>query len=438
MKNPVDNMLTSRIKQVFDEFEDPGAAAGWEQLRKKHPGSNRRPLILWLSSAAAVLVLATGLWFVNKNETPMAMNPGKEKKSIAGNKTTPLDTVNSFNTSKTVEKRILKQESSTRSKISFPETINPRPERTWIVSLPAESSEKLVSKLTELKTTPEQGIEKATATALEDEIALSKSATLAINDRQGFDKVKIEQAKKPQYVKEFTPEPVENEEKDEKVDFKGKKLALSVFAGSYFNYAEGSENQLNFGAGFTSDIRLGRNLKLSTGLSIASNSLSYDNGQDVPESATSDFHSVSPSTGQNLSLNLTTITRYSASLLTLDVPVNIKYQFIPESDKLYVVAGLSSGTYLNETYGFQYRNFNTASGSYSSRAQGQKIKKQLNDFDFARTLNLSFGISTAFGKTQTMSIEPFVKYPLGGLGTEDLKFGSTGVNLKIRFNPSKK
>ena len=135
---------------------------------------------------------------------------------------------------------------------------------------------------------------------------------------------------------------------------------------------------------------------------------------------------------------LTTITSYSADLLAIDIPVNLKYQFVPESDKFYVSAGLSSGTYLNETYAFQYKNFNPTSGAFSAQAKEQEIKKQLNDFDLARTLNLSFGLSTGFGKTQTISIEPFLKYPLGGLGSENLKFGSTGINLKLHFKPAKK
>jgi len=482
MKNPVDSMLTSRIKQVFDEFEDPAADAGWEQLRKKYPERNRRPLTLWLSSAAAILIFVTGLWFVNSQETPMVMTPVKEEKSFGRtDKSTPLNTADSVNSTKTAEKRLSELRIPKRLKERSLAIAEPETAKVLTATPPVTSSQVEPLNLSGLEALAEQSPEKVramglkdeipfsraatlviknqqdfdkvqieqavqptyikdgkiTTIALEDEIPLSRAATLAIEDRQDFDKVQIEQAKKPTYIKEFNPDPVENEKKVENANAKRQKLALSLFAGSYFNYAEGSENQLNFGAGFTSDIRLSRNLKLSTGLSIASNSLDYDSGQDVPESAASSFNSVAPSTGQNASRDLTTITRYSASLLTLDIPVNIKYEFVPESDKIYVLAGLSSGTYLNETYGYQYRNFNTASGYYSSQAKAQEIKRQLNDFDFARTLNLSFGISTPFGKTQTISFEPFVKYPLGGLGTENLKFGSTGINLKIRFKPSK-
>jgi hypothetical protein len=266
------------------------------------------------------------------------------------------------------------------------------------------------------------------------DIKLSKTASLVLKRPENFALIPIQPAKKQTYIKEFNPEPVEPEDKDESSGQKSKKLALSVFAGSYFNYSEGSENQLNFGAGFLSDIRLSRNLKLSTGVSIASNSLNYDSAQELPSEA---YHSFSSAKDASPG-NLTTITSYNASLLTLDIPVNIKYQFVPESDKLYVSAGLSSGTYLNETYAYEYRNFSTATGNYVSQTQDQKIKKQLNDFDLGRTLNLSLGLSTGFGKAQVLSIEPFLKYPLGGLGSENLRFGSAGINLRMRFTPQKK
>ena len=212
-------------------------------------------------------------------------------------------------------------------------------------------------------------------------------------------------------------------------------MAYSVFAGTYLNYSRGSENMMNFGAGFISDIRLSKNLKLSTGLSLASNSLSYNNNK-LPENASASLNSAVDARDGN-SLSTKSISGFTADLLMLDIPINIKYQFAPESDKFYVSGGLSSGTYLAETYKYEYRNSNSPAGSFDNRIQDQKIKKQLNDFDLGRTLNLSLGLSTGFGKTQTISIEPFVKYPLGGLGSENLRFGSTGINLRLHFKPAK-
>ena len=431
MNEPVDKMLASRIKQVFEDFEDPTADAGWKELRKKYPGRKRRPLILWLSSAAALFILATGLWFADQPGQLVTIKPAKDEKALVKLKTAPV--AKSEKAEKTV---IAKKEISDRTPeqgtVAIPPVKEHEEQPLSDVLSPVDEQPTLA--LTVPVDAQDQIQKDAPAHELPADLHPSKDAPLVLKGREGFPLIAIDPVKKPTYIKEFNPEPIETEDKDENSDPKSKKLALSVFAGSYFNYSEGSENQLNFGAGFVSDIRLSKNLKLSTGMSIASNSLNYDSAQDLPSHAYASFASSKDAS----SGNLTTITSYHASLLTLDIPVNIKYQFVPESDKFYVSAGLSSGTYLNETYAYQYRNFSTATGSYVSQTQDQKIKKQLNDFDLGRTLNLSLGISTGFGKTQVISIEPFMKYPLGGLGSENLRFGSAGVNLKLRFTPQKK
>lgn len=427
-EEPVDIKLTNRIKQVFNDFEDPRADTGWQELRKKYPGRKHRHLFFWLGSTAAVLLLATGLWFVKQDINPGAQTvlnkPVKNEKVTEHNKQTQktnsgLDSLafskqelaveSQINTSPAYIKGIKKQPSGQSTLTDFSEQI------TGLVILTAQ--ENLQPETTWAKTSAEE-ISKVLAIALKSSTELSfipilpREKSTVIEDRS-----KIQNT---------------TDNKNDKTNSKRQKLGFSVFAGSYFNYSEGSESQLNFGAGFTSDIRLSKNLKFSTGLSIASNSLSYD--QTLPKNAASSFASLNSGN----SIIYSTITSYNADLLTLDIPVNIKYQFVSESDKFYVSAGLSSGTYLAETYAYQYLSFNPSSGNSVSQTQDQKIKKQLNDFDLGRILNLSFGLSTGFGKTQTISIEPFLKYPLGGLGSENLKFGSTGINLKLHFKPVKK
>ena len=426
MKEPVDNKVINRIKQVFDEFEDPTAAAGWMELRKKYPERNRRPLILWLSSAAAILMLATGWWFINLYEQTGLKETDKKERIFVEKKENP-----SINT----------QEKETADNLSGKlQVTRPNQKSTYVKipdkPLPSVSKPFISENSTDpiLPITPGKPIsEELIALKLPEDIQKSKASEIQITPVDiAF--IKIDPVKKQANSSTLKSDEIFSSDKNEnKKDNKSRKLALTVFAGSYFNYSEGSENQLNFGAGFLSDIRISKNLKLSTGMSLASNSLSYKQG--IPQAASEYLNASKP---QLSSGNLTSITSYNASLLALDIPVNLKFQFVPESDKVYVVAGLSSGTYLNETYNYQYRFFNPASGSYSSQSQDQELRKQLNDFDLGRTLNLSFGLSTGFGKTQTISIEPFLKYPLGGLGSENLRFGSTGINLKLHFKPAKK
>ncbi|MEJ7694559.1 hypothetical protein, partial [Daejeonella sp.] len=59
-----DRKLTDKISQVFDNFEDPSAEHGWQELRKKYPESDKKPVLLWWGAAAAALVVLCGLWFI--------------------------------------------------------------------------------------------------------------------------------------------------------------------------------------------------------------------------------------------------------------------------------------------------------------------------------------------------------------------------------------
>jgi hypothetical protein len=49
--------------------------------------------------------------------------------------------------------------------------------------------------------------------------------------------------------------------KNKKADDQVKKVNFSVYAATYFNYAEGSTNQINAGAGITSDFRTKQKIK---------------------------------------------------------------------------------------------------------------------------------------------------------------------------------
>ena len=426
MKKPVDNKLSSKIKQVFDNYEDQSADAGWEKLRQKYPDRIKRPIFLWMSMAAAICLFVAGFWLISLNQQTDLSKPIKDQNRMIVKQNTSVPGAekkanSGLSSTKNIKESVPVNENVARSEGNkFPEK---KP-------APAISPDQAVYVVQETS-----GTNKVPGKLISEEVEKTTSIGVTRSDRNSFSIVTIKPNVKVDegtfqtlnVMEENTKENITNDKKIQKTTF-------SIFAGSFFNYSEGSENELNFGAGFSSDIRISKKLKFSTGLSLASNSLSFESRQ-LPQNASSSFNSARDLSSAGI---LTTITSYSADLLAIDIPVNLKYQFVPESDKFYVSAGLSSGTYLNETYAFQYKNFNPTSGAFSAQAKNQETKKQLNDFDLARTLNLSFGLSTGFGKTQTISIEPFLKYPLGGLGSENLKFGSTGINLKLHFKPAKK
>ena len=94
-----------------------------------------------------------------------------------------------------------------------------------------------------------------------------------VNTNPGVDMLQVTKTNKAL----LTENRVQNQDVEKKPKSGDKAVRFGVYAGTYFNYAKGSSNQLNVGAGVTSDIKLNDNLKISTGVTIAQNTLSYNN-----------------------------------------------------------------------------------------------------------------------------------------------------------------
>ena len=193
-----------------------------------------------------------------------------------------------------------------------------------------------------------------------------------------------------------------------------------MYAGSHVNYGSGSNNQLGLGAGVSTDFRLGKKFKLSTGLGLMQNNLTYNqnirNGSLL--AAANSSYANTPATGSII--QNPTLSSMDTRLVALDVPVNLTYSFLPGKNSISVSAGISSSTFVKEAYDYHYS---------TSTNTTQNIKS-FNNFNFAKTLNVSAGFAYPLGKNK-LQIEPFLKYPLGGLGSQQLFFGSAGINLKL-------
>jgi len=444
MDDQLDNELKKRIREVFDNFEDRSADEGWLQLREKFPEErkNRRPLlwIWWGAAAILFLFMGIGIWMYNKTDiTKYAVKTPRHVQSehltatkfpnSPGVKTLPVDTA-------------------------------PRSESTAGAVAAAHSNFN------------------KTSTGLKSSIAGKKPTLLNLNDTivkkafiaQKTDSVKkvINQAPAQQFAKTDQPAKVidnspvsttalnpkpktksidqmfadDHHKEDKKIDDATRMVHFGVYAGTYFNYAKGSGNNANVGAGFTADIKITKNLKLVTGVTIAQNSLNFTNG--VPTS-TAQYNLGGFSPGANfaaaassysLSSEVTVASapafkNYDASLVGLDIPLNLKYDFNLRKNDIYVLAGFSSGTFINETYTYQY-NYPALLSPSLQQIQNQTTNRSFNGFYLAKTLNFAFGFGYPLGKN-SITLEPFLKYPLDGLGSQNIRFGAGGINLKFNF-----
>jgi hypothetical protein len=194
----------------------------------------------------------------------------------------------------------------------------------------------------------------------------------------------------------------------------------STSTGSSFNYA----------GGVNLEIALLPKLSLSTGVQIE---------HQTVETVNSVSNAAIPSDHMN------------ANLTNLDIPINITWKFLTKGTgkdrySYYVSGGVSSLAYLGEryvktTYRQEVREQvnMVASGAKMTyqlenlETTSENKEKPLNAFDVAGRINLIFGIERKISQDLNLHIEPYIKIPLSGLGSENMKFMTSGITCKISF-----
>jgi len=435
--------LKSRIREVFDHYEDDTADESWLLLREKFPeeqDKDRAVVWLWRNVAAVAIILTIlniGLWINFHQPEKVKIIIAKAPKIINNDNTRVSPKIENPADSSIVAKNTTVNPVITKQAlINKNQAIGIKKDNVTQITdtdLPvADNNIANNNMLTDaLVNKPKSLVNTDSALIAHNTTTVVKKQEIA--DEVAANKAQVSNSMQSLFDKEKTQPKLSKAVND--ISTNSNVLALSVYEATYVNYAKGSNKQLNTGAGVTSDIRLSPNFSLSTGIAIAQNSLSYNNttsaNSPIPLylAASRNF---APNTNM-LEDEVPTSKTLNASLVGLDVPLNLKYVFNPQTRNTYISAGFSSGTFINETYNYTY---NYSSTNSSSSLQDDVNHKSFDSFYFAQMLNLSFGVGYPLGRNNLI-IEPFVKYPLDGLGDQHLLFGSGGLNLKFNFGSSK-
>jgi len=473
MDEPLDNDLKKRIREVFDNYHDEHADEGWLLLRERYPEKAHRRAIAWLwwSSAAAILLLFLGILLLNRRpekENKLVNNkPGihhpviksiepQKNNNIANNERADNDraadsVMNSVQTQAFAENNsaahsVHKNADSKKvpgNRNTSDRIANNITNKSSIANneIPANnSSDQAIAAINPTKSIAKQpvGITQADNSAKIDSGANSITQSVAVA-KQNNGVNMMDQAKQPGKTL-FADNEVPKDKKAKSQEYSGRAFRFGIYAATYVNYAKGSNNRINEGLGISSDIRLSRKLNLSTGVAIGQNSLSY--GNQLPPEQSRLLAASNPTASSNTlaaaaynkygySAATPSLKNYNANLVGLEVPINLKYHFNPDKSATFVSMGVSSGTFIKETYTSTY-NYVTPFASNLSQTTDQSLQQKFNSFYFAKTLNFSVGTGYRVAGNDLI-IEPFVKYPIQGLGAQQIKFGSGGVNLKFSF-----
>src|SRR5690606_17509722 len=113
----------------------------------------------------------------------------------------------------------------------------------------------------------------------------------------------------------------------------------------------------------------------------------------------------------------------------IDIPLTVNYTWRqrPQSS-WFLSAGLSSYVMLSETYLFRYAGYGD---TYQYRIENEN-RHPLG------IGNLSVGYRRQLSPTLSVTVQPFVKVPLTGIGNGNLKLYSTGVTLSADVDLSRK
>lgn len=188
-----------------------------------------------------------------------------------------------------------------------------------------------------------------------------------------------------------------------------------------------SGNSLNYSGGVTMDISIAKNLQISTGVQIEHNNVG----------AESQVRTMGVEPGH-----------IDAVLTNLDIPLNITWHFFSDKNTSYYISGgFSSLAYLNEKYtttSYSHQiKANTVAQSGDEQLTTYRIENveivktttisSPNTLDVAGRVNLIFGYEQKLSPKLNLHIEPFIKIPLTGLASENMRFTTGGVTFKVSF-----
>jgi len=194
-------------------------------------------------------------------------------------------------------------------------------------------------------------------------------------------------------------------------------FSFSVSAGPDVSKAGGSkagEATLTYGAG----VGYTRNrVTLRTGV-YAAKKLYWADAKDYSLSY------VPPSTSR--------FTGADADCYVIEVPIKVSYNFgLKSTSNWFAGAGLSSYFMKRETYNYIYKTSSGNTYSHTLEVNGE------NKHYFS-ILNLSAGYTHRLGNIFSISAEPYLEYPLTGIGEGKVNLKSAGVLFTLGVKPFKK
>jgi len=430
MKEKFEHKLTNRIREVFDNHQAAFNSQDWEDMKSRLSDKQIRKLPLpwtFVKAASILLLLTAGLYIIwdsfikdmdgsieNISITQSPSDVSDDNKAAANTieKTGPQKRITSNHEKKVVE---------INDKVLHESAISPTQDH----NLASEVKNPMDSVLTNL--IDSTGSKKTSETLLAEIIDIQeKPKTFTDSSMKPVEKT-------PSAFELIQEIPVVN------ADPKKQKIKLGVEIASFTNYSsEDIAPSMNYGGGLIANIPVKSRLSFNPGLIITAYNVNFNSEQKRFDNDVITTQSV-----QDLIENDPDLKPTGVNLTGIDIPVNFQYRFMQKKKSGYFVElGISNLVYLSENYTYSITKVSGPDPFTGTQSEetitGEKSNSAFETFDFAKLINFSLGWNYRLNNRFDLSLNPYIKYPVGSLGSREVKFGSGGLKMKLMVRPGKK
>lgn len=415
--DPSENELIAHIKDSLMGHEESYVPGAWEKFKAQD--EKKRPLIFWLvplGSAAAILFIATGLYFFILKKS--------DKPAVQIAKTSPYK-YNGLKPEKTITPAETPDETAPVSRSPQAEAAVVSENAKVPVQQPAARIG-VPAKIEAISSVAAEPVKSNPVAA--DPVAANKSVAPSAKETP---------EKKAYSFQEF----LNNESiagKESKplaiATVKENKWEMGVLVAPSF----GNTRRLNMGYGVSMDYAVSDKISLGSGISY--NELAASRDVSSPAEMMS-----SPSGYNTIARPTKDLESVEAKISGIDIPFEVKYHF---SKKLYANVGVSAFAVIRHQQNNSYveqklveREASFAAGSKDSFTTFMVTEKttekapeaEVSNDKYLGFYNFSFGYKQKISKSKSVSVEPFMKIPMKEVSKENLRLMGTGVRLKFDF-----
>lgn len=227
----------------------------------------------------------------------------------------------------------------------------------------------------------------------------------------------------------------------------GRKWELGAFVSP-----ASASSEVSMGGGLSVAYNLSKKLSVRSGVSLQNYQMAMALNPGKPSSASP--VSMDSPVGNNYLIDMSSVqsrlnpnfTAVSGSVLTLDIPVEMKYAI---TRNLYTTAGVSMVSVLQQerlnhyveningnTFAGKNANGVGAAESNNIQAVNKTVKSNEQNVEtngFNGFINLSIGRKLPIKKTFSISVEPFYRLPLGQFKNSDVNYSNGGIKVITNF-----